>query len=111
MRRRPIALALLIWFVPACTAWHVEQGVTPQRADWSAPLGPARSPRWVGGESVTLEHECDPHQQKTKVHDKTVIYVRTANLEPHPPRFRSNAHARRPAGDSEDHPSEPQPHG
>jgi len=31
MRRRPIALALLIWFVPACTAWHVEQGVTPQQ--------------------------------------------------------------------------------
>jgi hypothetical protein len=31
MRRRPIALALLVWFVPACTAWHVEQGVTPQQ--------------------------------------------------------------------------------
>ena len=31
MRRRPIALAMLMWFVPACTAWHVEQGVTPQQ--------------------------------------------------------------------------------
>lgn len=31
MRRRPIALALLLWYVPACTAWHVEQGVSPQQ--------------------------------------------------------------------------------
>ena len=31
MRRRPIALALLIWYVPACTAWHVEQGISPQQ--------------------------------------------------------------------------------
>src|SRR6267143_1518697 len=30
MDRRPIALALLLWYVPACTAWHVEQGVSPQ---------------------------------------------------------------------------------
>jgi len=31
MRRRPIALALLLWYVPACTSWHVEQGVSPQQ--------------------------------------------------------------------------------
>lgn len=31
MHRRPIALALLLWYVPACTAWHVEQGVSPQQ--------------------------------------------------------------------------------
>ena len=30
MDRRPIALALLLWYVPACTAWHVEQGLSPQ---------------------------------------------------------------------------------
>jgi len=31
MRRRPIALALLLWYVPACTSWHVEKGVSPQQ--------------------------------------------------------------------------------
>jgi hypothetical protein len=31
MRRRPIALALFLWYVPACTSRHVEQGVTPQQ--------------------------------------------------------------------------------
>jgi hypothetical protein len=31
MRRRPIAYALLLWYLPACTAWHVEEGVSPQQ--------------------------------------------------------------------------------
>ncbi len=31
MRRRAIALALLIWYVPACTYWQVAQGITPQQ--------------------------------------------------------------------------------
>jgi hypothetical protein len=31
MHRRAIALALLLWYVPACTSWHVEQGVDPQQ--------------------------------------------------------------------------------
>lgn len=31
MRRRSIALAMLLWYVPACTTWQVTQGVTPQQ--------------------------------------------------------------------------------
>jgi hypothetical protein len=33
MRRHQIVLplALLLWTVPACTAWHVEQGISPQQ--------------------------------------------------------------------------------
>ena len=31
MPRRPIAYALLLWYLPACTAWHVEEGVSPQQ--------------------------------------------------------------------------------
>ncbi len=31
MRRRAIALALLIWYVPACTSWQVARGITPQQ--------------------------------------------------------------------------------
>jgi hypothetical protein len=33
MRRHQIALplALLLWTVPACTAWHVEEGISPQQ--------------------------------------------------------------------------------
>lgn len=31
MRRRSIALAVLVWFVPACTTWQVQQGITPQQ--------------------------------------------------------------------------------
>jgi len=31
MRRRVIALALLLWYVPACTTWQVARGVTPQQ--------------------------------------------------------------------------------
>jgi hypothetical protein len=26
MPRRPIACALLLWYLPACTSWHVEKG-------------------------------------------------------------------------------------
>jgi hypothetical protein len=31
MRRRPIAYALLLWYLPACTVWHFEDGVRPQQ--------------------------------------------------------------------------------
>jgi hypothetical protein len=31
MQRRAIALALLLWYVPACTTWQVAQGITPQQ--------------------------------------------------------------------------------
>jgi hypothetical protein len=31
MRRRAIALALLLWYIPACTTWQVARGVTPQQ--------------------------------------------------------------------------------
>ena len=31
MPRRPIAYVLLLVYLPACTAWHVEQGVSPQQ--------------------------------------------------------------------------------
>ena len=31
MPRRPIAYALLLWYLPACTTWHVEEGVSPQQ--------------------------------------------------------------------------------
>jgi hypothetical protein len=31
MPRRPIAYALLLWYLPACTAWHVERGVSPEQ--------------------------------------------------------------------------------
>lgn len=31
MRRRPIAFALLLWYLPACTAWYVEERVSPQQ--------------------------------------------------------------------------------
>ena len=29
MLRRPVACALLLWYLPACTSWHVEKGVNP----------------------------------------------------------------------------------
>jgi hypothetical protein len=29
MLRRSIACALLLWDLPACTSWHVEEGVSP----------------------------------------------------------------------------------
>lgn len=31
MPRRPIAFALLLWYLPACTAWHVQKGVSPEQ--------------------------------------------------------------------------------
>ncbi len=31
MHRRAIALALLLWYIPACTTWQVARGVTPQQ--------------------------------------------------------------------------------
>ena len=31
MQRRAIGLALLLWYVPACTTWQVAEGITPQR--------------------------------------------------------------------------------
>ncbi len=31
MRRRVIALALLLWYVPACTSWQIARGITPQQ--------------------------------------------------------------------------------
>jgi len=31
MPRRAIALALLLWYIPACTTWQVARGVTPQQ--------------------------------------------------------------------------------
>ena len=31
MRRRAIALALLLWYIPACTTWQVARGITPQQ--------------------------------------------------------------------------------
>ena len=31
MRRRPIAYALLLCYLPACTSWHVEETVSPQQ--------------------------------------------------------------------------------
>jgi len=31
MPRHPIAYALLLLFLPACTAWHVEKGVSPEQ--------------------------------------------------------------------------------
>ncbi len=31
MRRRAIALALLLWYIPACNTWQVARGVTPQQ--------------------------------------------------------------------------------
>jgi hypothetical protein len=30
MRRRLIAYTLLLWYLPACTAWHVVEGVSPE---------------------------------------------------------------------------------
>jgi hypothetical protein len=31
MRRRPIVFALLLCYLPACTTWHIQQGVSPQQ--------------------------------------------------------------------------------
>lgn len=31
MLRRAIAFALLLWYLPACTTWHFEEGVSPQQ--------------------------------------------------------------------------------
>jgi len=31
MLRRPIACALLLWYLAACTTWHVEKGVSPSQ--------------------------------------------------------------------------------
>jgi len=31
MLRRPIACTLLLCYLPACTSWHVEKGVSPQQ--------------------------------------------------------------------------------
>lgn len=31
MLRRPIAYALLLWYLPACTTWHFADGVSPQQ--------------------------------------------------------------------------------
>jgi len=31
MPRHPIAYALLLLYLPACTAWHVEKGVSPEQ--------------------------------------------------------------------------------
>jgi hypothetical protein len=31
MSRRPIAYALLLGYLPACTIWHFEDGVSPQQ--------------------------------------------------------------------------------
>ena len=31
MPRRPIVYALLLWYLPACTVWHFEDGVSPRQ--------------------------------------------------------------------------------
>jgi len=31
MSRRPIAGALLLWFLTGCSSWHVQEGVTPEQ--------------------------------------------------------------------------------
>ena len=31
MARRPIAYLLLICYLPACTTWHIERGISPAR--------------------------------------------------------------------------------
>ena len=58
MRRRAIALALLLWYVPACTTWQVQQGITPQQ------LIAARQPDAV---RVTL-----PDSSQIVLHEPTI---------------------------------------
>ena len=68
MRRRPIASAFLLWYLAACTTWHVEKGVSPSqlistthptavrltRANGSHVV--VEQPRVVGGDSVAGFH-------------------------------------------------------
>ena len=58
MRRRPIVVAVLVCFLPACTVWQVQPGITPQQ------LIAARQPDAV---RVTL-----PDSSEIVIHEPTV---------------------------------------
>ena len=58
MRRRPIVVAVLVCFLPACTVWQVQPGITPQQ------LIAARQPDAV---LVTL-----PDSSQIVIHEPTV---------------------------------------
>ncbi len=58
MRRRPIVFAVLVSFLPACTVWQVQQGITPQQ------LIAARQP---GKIRVTL-----PDSSQIVLHEPTI---------------------------------------
>ena len=86
MLRRPIASALLLWCLAACTTWHVEKGVSPlllisteypsavrlTRADSSQIV--LHQPRIAVGDSLAGLHNGAP--SSVAVSDVTQIAIR-----------------------------------
>jgi len=68
MARRPIAYLLLLCYLPACTSWHIERGISPERVIATQRPDTVRvtrldssrivlvQPRIVPGDSVTAIH-------------------------------------------------------
>lgn len=89
MARRPIAYALLLWYLPACITWHVEPGVSPEqliatqhpdfirvtRTDSSRLV--LRQPRIAAGDSVSGVHNGAP--SSVAISDITQVGIRKFN--------------------------------
>jgi hypothetical protein len=88
---RPIACALLLWYLPACTSWHVEKGVSLlqlistehppavrlTRADGSYIV--LHQPRMSAGDSLTGVHNGVP--SRVAVSDVTQVAIRKVSAD------------------------------
>ena len=67
--RRPIACALLLWYLPACTTWHVEEGVNPLQLISTEQPSVVRLTRANGWHMVLHEPRIAPGDSLAGVHN------------------------------------------
>jgi len=89
MARRPIAYLLLICYLPACTTWHIERGISPARVIANQRPDSIRvtrtdssrivlvQPNFAAGDSVTAIH--NGYRARLALSDITQIETKRFN--------------------------------
>ena len=80
MARRPIAYALLLWYLPACTVWRVEQGVSPEQLIASQHPNAVRVTRTDSSHIVLLQPRIAAGDSLSGVHNGAPASVAVSDV-------------------------------
>ena len=80
MLRRPIACALLLCYLTACTSWHVVEGVTPQQLVSTQHPRLVRLTRGDGSHMVLDQPRIAAGDSLTGTHDRVLSSVALSDV-------------------------------